>query len=87
MEASGCILDAIFGDFGNSFRLLFPTLRKKAAHHEFIGHGDEIDGRAPGKASKKASEIEEKTMRKQAWKNNAFSCNLWYHFFYVDSEK
>ena len=65
----------------------FSVFAKKGADHEFICHGDEIEGRAPGKASQKASTIEEKTVRKQAWKNNALfsNCGLmlgafWEHF-------
>ena len=65
----------------------FSDFAKKGAHHEFICHGEEIEGRALGKARKKHSKIEEKTEEKQARKNNAFFSNFglilggfWEHF-------
>ena len=65
----------------------FSDFAKKGAPHEFIVNSSEIEGRAPGKAIKKPSKIEEKTVRKHTWEKHAFFMNFgiilggfWHHF-------
>ncbi len=65
----------------------FSDFAKKGAPHEFIVNSNEIEGRAPGNATKKPSKIEEKTVRKHTWEKHAFFMNLgiilggfWHHF-------
>ena len=62
LKASGGILGGILDDFGRSFWLLFLTMRKKAHPTNSLEITMQIKGRAPGKASKKPSKIEEKTV-------------------------
>ena len=60
---------------------------EQGAHREFIGHGEEIESRALGKARKKHSNFKEKTEKKQARTNYTFFTNVglilggfWEHF-------
>ena len=62
LKASGGILGGILDDFGRSFWLLFLTMRKKAHPTNSLEITMQIKGRAPGKATKKPSKIEEKTV-------------------------
>ena len=54
---------------------------------EIIVNSNEIEARALGKATKKPSKIEEKTVRKHTWEKHAFFMNFgiilegfWHHF-------
>ena len=62
LKASGGILGAILDYFGRSFWLLFLTMRKKAHPTNSLEITMQIEGRAPGKAIKKRSKIDEKTV-------------------------
>ena len=62
LKASGSIFEAILAHFGRSFWLLFLTMRKKAHPTNSLEITMQIKGRAPGKAIKKPSKIEEKTV-------------------------
>ena len=87
LKASGGILGGILAHFGRSFWLHFQTLRKKAHPTNSLEITMQIKGRAPGKAIKKRSKIEEKTIRKHTWEKHAFFMNFgiilggfWHHF-------
>ena len=65
----GCIFGGLwvqfwchFGRYWEVFFDTFPDFVKKGAPHETIAPADEIEDRAPGKATKKHSKIEEKTV-------------------------
>ena len=62
LKASGSILGGILDDFGRSFWLLLLTMRKKAHPTNSLEITMQIKGRAPGKAIKKPSKIDEKTV-------------------------
>ena len=62
------------------FSVTFPGFAKNGAPHELTVNTDQIEGRAPVRASKKASRNEEKkgleTKTKQSWMLVSF----WVHF-------
>ena len=77
------IFEGFWKHFGSNFGSLwevilatFSDFAKKGAPHEFIVNSSEIEGRAPGKAIKKRSKIDEKTVWKHTWKKHAFFMNF-----------
>ena len=62
LKPSAGILGLILDELGRSFWLLFLTMRKKAHPTNSLEITMQIEGRAPGKAIKKRSKIDEKTV-------------------------
>ena len=61
LEASGCIFGVILLHFWEFILVTFSDFAKNGAPHESTANSSQIEGRAPGQATKKPSTNEEKT--------------------------
>jgi hypothetical protein len=62
------------------FSVTFPGFAKNGAPHELTVNTDQIEGRAPVRASKKASRNEEKNGLEMKTKKSWILVSFWVHF-------